>query len=183
MRFGRYHTALIGATLAMSLHVYLSYGGAPFFAPARVFSSIGSGLMFGHVIAWVPVTPMRLIQRRGATFRLWGGLLAIILALIAYWTHHGLFLANTSLNVLTLLPIALATTSGTLILIVRPKTTAVVRFLITAVAIGLILWLSTRTSLIPRQLYFRHGIEWYTLMTIGAFSVSLSAGLHGFTRR
>lgn len=93
----QYALGVIFGLLAMGAHVYISYGGAPLLAPVRLFDSLGSGLLFGHGLGFaflaIHIIKARLTNRRARFVVAW--LVGAAFASVAWWTHHGLFLANT----------------------------------------------------------------------------------------
>lgn len=110
----RFSVGVICGLLAMGAHVYVSYGSAPLLAPPRLFDSIGSGVIFGHGLGFaflfIHLITTRLTNRRTRFLLSW--LTAAVIAAVAWWTHHGLFLANTQPDWFVLLTGGFAVTCG-----------------------------------------------------------------------
>jgi len=93
----RYILALLGATLAMGGHLYISTGTGDWLAPQRIGSSLGGGLIFGHLVAWTVILVGEIPRIWQA--RVWRILLAVcgvLAGTLSWWSYSVLILYNTS---------------------------------------------------------------------------------------
>ncbi|QPC80710.1 hypothetical protein G4Y79_13415 [Phototrophicus methaneseepsis] len=90
----RHMLALFGASVAMALHIYLSFDNQGWLALARIGTALGHGLLFGHVVALlvtgllVMIPRIQFIVLRICAACLWG----VAFGTLAWWVHVGLLL-------------------------------------------------------------------------------------------
>jgi hypothetical protein len=106
--FWRYQLALVGGFLAMSAHIFLAFSRSAWFTPQHIGSSIASGLMFGHIVAFMVLVARDLPLHLRGKWSAWlirilsiGG--GIALGTLAWWIHITLTLLQNNPNWLTLL--------------------------------------------------------------------------------
>lgn len=94
----RYFLSLLGAALAMSLHLYMATGaGGEWLAPQRIGSSLGGGLIFGHLVALTVVLVGELPHAWNAHhWRLLLAICSVLAGTISWWGYSFLILYNTS---------------------------------------------------------------------------------------
>lgn len=99
--FWRYLFALLGGSLAMGLHVFLSFRGVSWFDLQRWDHALSVGLLFGHAFAFLVILGNEYPRRLWGIWSFWlivvGSLIVNLLVGVIVWmTYHLLFLLNTS---------------------------------------------------------------------------------------
>jgi hypothetical protein len=188
----RHMLALIGASAAMALHIYLSFDNQGLFALARIGNALGHGLLFGHVVALMVTGLLVGVPRIKQPVLRWsiGCIWGIGLGTLAWWVHHGLLLLNPSPDWLVLLIGGVALSAG-FILGAYIRMPFVLRVLLTAGAIFLAIFvtyeqfLDTLAAPAPATalLYFRpeYPIMLWVIGPIFALSIALM-GWFGWRR-
>lgn len=97
----QYVFALLGGSLAMGLHVYLSFRGVGWLAPQRIWDALGAGLMFGHAFAFMVIFSSDTPRRLRGIWSKWllmpsSLLLSLAFGASAWLSHTVLLLLNTS---------------------------------------------------------------------------------------
>jgi len=97
----RYVFALLGGSLAMGLHVYLSFREVGWLSPQRIGNALSAGLLFGHAFAFLVIFSSDVPRRLSGIWQKWllissSLLLGLIFGALAWLSHTVLLLLNTS---------------------------------------------------------------------------------------
>lgn len=83
----QYGFAFVGGLIAMSAHIYLSYGRGAWFLPQRLSLTLGNALIFAHLFAFM-LLAVRHIPIQSDIIRLTTGIIiGTIIGSIVWWSH------------------------------------------------------------------------------------------------